>query len=497
MASSRRSAPRADSAEEAAVLAAVRTCVADEADPKRPVVVAFSGGLDSTVLLEAAVRVFGPERCLAAHVHHGLQAAADDWPGHCAGQAQRLGVRFECLRLEGAPSTGDSLEQWARDRRYRALAALAHQVDATRVLTAHHLDDQIETLLIRIARGTGIDGLTGIRGERLLEGVVFARPFLRVSRAALAHCGRAWACRWVEDPSNLDTDLLRNAIRHRLLPVLDEIVPDFGANLVRLSGHLDSARRAVSDLAALDLARARGTAARRSATGRCPESAAIGALVREELDPDALAALPSHRRHGALRAWIASKRLPPPTERRLMEIDRQLLRTESGRGEVRHAGVTLRRELGRVFVDLGTVSGFDVPAEVVRLHWRGEASIALPMFGGRLCFDPVASEPGPAGSALPGVSGEWLRTVPLAIGRPTGRARLRPTVDGRARTLKNLYQEARVPASSRRRLPSVLVGERVLYAGGLGMDRSPDWPRAGSRVALSWEPDAGDEPAVV
>lgn len=449
------------------------------------------------MLLQAAVEVLGPERCIAGHVHHGLQAAADEWPEHCARQAERLGVRFECIRLDGSPSTGDSVEQWARDRRYRALAALARRSGASCLMTAHHRDDQVETLLMRIARGTGIDGLAGIRGERLMDAVVVARPFLGLDRSTLEECARVWACRWIEDPSNLDTALLRNAIRHRLLPMLDEVVPAFRSNLVRLSGHLEAARRAVSDLAALDLEQARVAAVRRRAATRTVDSSGIEALAQDALDAETLSVLPSHRRHGALRAWIASQGLSPPAERRLLEIDRQLLRPGSTSAAVRHDDVVLRLELGGVFVDLDGTPWGDVGAGVVRLRWQGEASIDLPKFGGRLCFESVPGAVERPGIAGPGVSSDWLRTVALDIGRAPNRSRLRPTPGGRTRTLKNLYQEARVPPSSRWRLPSVLVGDRVLYASGVGMDRSPDWPCEGVLVRLRWVACASDERAVV
>lgn len=449
------------------------------------------------MLLRAAFEVLGVERCIAGHVHHGLQAAADGWPEHCAREAARLGVRFECIRLDGAPSTGDSVEQWARDRRYRALTALARKSGASCLLTAHHRDDQIETLLIRIARGTGIEGLAGIREERLLEEIVVARPFLGLDRSTLAQCARAWACRWIEDPSNLDTTFLRNAIRHRLLPVLDEVVPAFRSNLVRLSGHLEAARRAVSDLAALDLEQARVAAARRRAATPAVESGGIEALAQDALDAETLSRLPSYRRYGALRAWIASESLLPPTERRLIEIDRQLLRPGSARAAVRHDKAVLRQELGWVFVDLDGAPGGDAGAGFVRLRWRGEATIELPKFAGRLCFESAPAPVEPHGTTGSGVSSDWLRTVTLDIGRAPSRSRIRPSPEGRSRTLKNLYQEARVPASSRWRLPSVLVGDRVLYASGVGMDRSPDWPCEGVLVRLRWVPCAAAGRAVV
>jgi len=192
-----------------------------------PVVVAFSGGLDSTVLLDAAVHLLGPGRCIAVHVHHGLQPAADDWPVHCAAEAARQGARFRGVRLTGTPARGESVERWARDARYAALAEAARQAGALAILTAHHADDQCETLLMRIGRGTGPDGLVGIRRETAFGGIRVIRPLLDVPRDRIEQHARERGLSWVEDPTNTDTAYTRNRIRHALMPALEAAFPAF------------------------------------------------------------------------------------------------------------------------------------------------------------------------------------------------------------------------------------------------------------------------------
>lgn len=435
--------------------------------------VAFSGGLDSTVLLHAAVSAMGAARVVAAHVHHGLQPAADAWPDHCAGVAGALGVRFECLRLATAPGRGDSVEAWARTQRYRALIELARRIDAAALLTAHHADDQVETLLMRIARGTGPEGLAGIRAEGRIDGVTLLRPLLALHRRDLEEHARRHGLAWIEDPTNADGARLRNAIRLGVLPAIDAAAPGFRANLLRLAGGLDDTLRAAAELAAIDLDAA-----------RMPDGAALDGTRVAALDRTRLAALPAHRCRAALRAWLAGLGARPPSEAKLAEIERQLVAAQGPYGWVKHDGWHLRRD--RHLVDAQPADAGAAPGaapQALGIHWRGEAEMALAGFGGRLLF-----ELGPAGE---GVSAEWLRGHPLRVTPWASAARLRPRQGGSSRTLKNLFQERAVPAWARAGMPLVWAGDRVLYAAGIGMDRG-DWPEAGARVSLRWAPAPGD-----
>jgi len=502
MASSRRSAKNADPASgvddrDPVVDAVLRSLDAARAasalacpvSSHRPVLVAFSGGLDSTVLLDAAVCALGADAVVALHVHHGLQPAADHWPAHCAGVVQALGVRFECARLGRAPVRGANLEAWAREARYAALVETAQRLGAAALMTAHHADDQAETLLMRIARGTGVDGMAGVRRALARDGMPLLRPLRDLPRAELARRAHARALCWVEDPTNRDTARLRNAIRHRALPALDAVAPRFREHLLRLADDLDAARAAVDALAAIDL------------------EAARPADAPQALDAGVLASLSPARRRAALRRWLGELGLPAPGEAALAEVERQLVLAGGAYGCVRHAGWTLRRYRTRVLAQAPAgpaapaASGDDPGATLLR--WRGEPELALPGFGGRLRFDDAGGggegadrdpDADPAVVAIahadgPGVSADWLRDQTLRVTVPASSARLRPHPRARARTLKNLYQERGVPAWQRPTLPLVWAGARLLFAAGLGMDCAPGWPAEGRRVRLEWVPD--------
>jgi tRNA(Ile)-lysidine synthase len=215
--------------------------------------VAFSGGLDSTVLLHLLAGLahrmpLPPLR--AVHVQHGLQAAAQAWPGHCRQVCAALGVPLLLRDVQVQP--GASLEQAARDARYAAFVELLG-ADAV-LLTAQHRDDQAETLLFRLLRGAGARGLAAMPASRPLGRGQLVRPLLDVSRAELEDYARANGLDWVEDPSNCDERFSRNFLRRQVLPPLTQRWPQAMASMARSAAHLREAQALLDELAQTDLA---------------------------------------------------------------------------------------------------------------------------------------------------------------------------------------------------------------------------------------------------
>jgi tRNA(Ile)-lysidine synthase len=434
------------------------------ADATRPVAVAFSGGLDSTVLLHAAVRLLGPARVHALHVHHGLQAAADDWLEHCATQAEALGVDFRGLRARGAPSRGDSVEQWARGERYALLLAAARDAGAVALLTAHHADDQLETVLLALARGCGLDGLTGIAAADRRGDVRVLRPLLALERETLHADALARGLVWIEDPSNADTALARNAVRHRLLPAIRETLPGLAGQLADTLALLAEARITLEGLAAADL-----------------EAARLAACNVGELYRPALAALDPPRQAAVLRAWLVGLGARPPTRAKLAALREQLVLGEGAHGDVGHDGWRLLRHRERLFaLPEGAVPVLPSDCE---LSWAGEPSMPVPG-GGRLRFLRAPS----------GLSAEWLSGRPMRLGAARSSARLRLEAGGISRSVKNLWQEGAIPIWLRPAMPALSVEGRLLMAAPFGMDRDPSWPSAAPGIRLDWVADAPGDP---
>ena len=211
--------------------------------------IAFSGGLDSTVLLHLLASTEHLPPLNAIHVHHGLQAAADAWPSHCQSICDRLGVPLRVMRVQVQP--GASLERAAREARYQAFAEVIGAGEV--LLTGQHRDDQAETLLFRLLRGAGVRGLAAIPMHRPLAKGHLVRPLLDVSRAELEAYAREHQLAWVEDPSNADPRFSRNYLRHRVFPLLTERWPQAVSSLARTAEHLSEAQGLLDELAQMDL----------------------------------------------------------------------------------------------------------------------------------------------------------------------------------------------------------------------------------------------------
>lgn len=222
-----------------------------------PLAVAFSGGADSTALLLACAEKW-PGQVHAVHIHHGVQAAADDFERHCRAFCAQLDVPLTVRRVDGRHASGDSPEDAARRARYKAFEAVAleeyAQVAIKNIAIAQHADDQIETLLLALSRGSGLPGLSAMPSTWERAGITYHRPLLRVRAADI----RAWLASrgvaHVEDPTNVDQRFTRNRIRARLLPALEATFPQFRDTFARSAVHAAQAQAVLLDVAREDLA---------------------------------------------------------------------------------------------------------------------------------------------------------------------------------------------------------------------------------------------------
>ncbi|OWJ96781.1 tRNA lysidine(34) synthetase TilS [Pseudomonas sp. A46] len=413
--------------------------------------VAFSGGLDSTVLLHLLASLARRERLpplSAIHVHHGLQAAADAWPAHCQRVCSELGVPLTLLRV--TVDAGPSLERAARDARYSAFAG---ELGAGEVLiSAQHRDDQAETLLFRLLRGAGVRGLAGMPASRLLGPGYLLRPLLGVSRTELEAYARSQGLSWVEDPSNGDTRLARNFLRHDILPALRTRWPAATSNLARCAEHMAEADELLGELAEIDLAMAR-------------TNGEFDWLGLPCLDLAALAGLAPPRQRNALRHWLAP--LTPLPDR-----DHWV-----GWENLRDAAVDARPVWRLGTGELHRADG--------RLWWLSGDWLAPPS-GVVPWLDPSSPLELPGNGRL-----EFLGTPPpgpLTVGYRRGGEVVELPGRGR-RDLKRLLNESRLPAFVRGRLPLLSASGRLLAVANLPeLDslRAAEW-------RLRWTPPTNDQ----
>lgn len=180
--------------------------------------IAYSGGVDSTVLMHIASKHY--DNIHAVHINHGLNANACMWERHCASEAKKLGVPFTSLKVNAQPISGQSPEEAARNARYSAFKRLVADNDV--LLTAHHADDQAETVLYRLLRGTGPKGLGAMQPKTINQGIKILRPMLDIKRDEILEYAKSENLSWIEDCSNNNQDFDRNFIRQRIMPLLKQ-----------------------------------------------------------------------------------------------------------------------------------------------------------------------------------------------------------------------------------------------------------------------------------
>ncbi|MGF0239559.1 tRNA lysidine(34) synthetase TilS [Rhodococcus sp. IEGM1300] len=391
--------------------------------------IAFSGGLDSTVLLHLLAHLAKTESLpalSALHVHHGLQAAADAWPAHCQSVCDALGVPLKVVHVQ--VQSGASLEQVARDARY---AAFVENIQVNEVLmTAQHRDDQAETLLFRLLRGAGVRGLSGMPSERSLGAGRLLRPLLDITRAELEAYAGEHQLSWIEDPSNQDRHYSRNYLRHQVFPVLTERWPQAVATMARSAAHLSEAQGLLDELAHVDLARAITVSE-------------FDWLGLPSLELSALEGLSAARQRNALSYWLNALTRPPDSDH---WSGWEQLRDATGDAQPiwRLADGELHRAGGRIW----WLSGQCLQGPPAAVNW----------------VDPARS------LTLPG-NGE----LTIAGRTPDGPLHIRyreggevMTLPGRGhRDLKRLLNESGVPSFVRGRLPLLYRGEQLLAVANL------------------------------
>ncbi|WP_322029799.1 tRNA lysidine(34) synthetase TilS [Paraburkholderia sp. J76] len=422
------------------------------------IAIAYSGGLDSSVLLDAAVRAAGAARIVALHVHHGLSPDANAWLAHCEATARAYGVTFDARRVQVARDNAAGVEAAARDARYRALDAMcaAHGVQA--LWLAHHADDQAETVLLQLLRGAGLAGLAAMApASASASGVARMRPLLALLRAQLERYARAHGLRWIDDESNDDTRYARNALRHDVMPALSGHFPGYRDALARTAAHAASSQRLLDDLARMDLRE-------------------VGCEGDSALSHTALLVLDEARALNLLRYWMRSLGLPAASAARLADMLRQLraIARDDANGHalrVEHAGQRLRAYRGIVSWEAAWAGderggeGAALSREPVSLNWAGEEIWRLPSWRGTYVFAPATPD---AADAVPE---HVLASAPLIARERSGGERLRDEAANVSRTLKNLFQTRGVPAWERD-VPLLFVGETLLFVPRIGVNRS-------------------------
>jgi tRNA(Ile)-lysidine synthase len=402
------------------------------------VTVAFSGGLDSTVLLAALCRLGLPVPVRAAHVDHGLHEQSAEWTAHCARIAAAHGVELATVRVGVDRAAGLGLEGAAREARYGALAELLTPDEW--LLTAHHADDQLETVLLRLLRGTGVRGLRGIIPFAPFAAGALGRPLLDFTRAQLRAQALEWNLRWIEDPSNEEPRHDRNYLRLRVLPALLARWPGAARRATRLAEQMGEAERLLDAVATED---ARALAA----PWHVPRTA--------------LAALEPARQRNLLRHLLRDISAGTPSARKLEELRTALLEAHPAS----HALVRWPGGEGRVFRDalyLGVPLPPGSPPE-----YAARVNFATGWEGPEGRVEWVAAHDGH------GVPESWL-AAGLTLRFREGGERFQPRGRQHHHSLKDLFQERGVVPWMRDRVPLLYRDATLVAIGDLWVGADVD-----------------------
>lgn len=430
------------------VAAAVASALSVHVGQGEPLCVALSGGMDSIVLLDAVANIRNDVS--AVHVHHGLSPNADAWADFCLRWCEARGIDLSVQRVSVA-AEGRGLEAAARTARYAVFARVA----ARWILQAHHADDAVETLMLRLNRGTGLRGLGGIPAMRVLdERHVLLRPLLELPRAVLREYSQERRLVWIEDESNLDTRLDRNYLRKVVVPALAQRFPAWRENWLRAAAHARDAQSLLDDLAIVDV-------------GNKPE----------RLRLETLRGLSSARLRNALRYFLAVHGVELPETAHLADVERRIRVC----GPDALLGVKVdQRALMHYRGELHCV-----PANRLQSPPRFQyalkpgTSLSIPELQGTLHMEPSIgdgiSARHPSLDQLVACSRRAAEALKSAASRPT-------------RSLKNLFQESGVPPWERAWIPRIGAGDELVWVGGVGI--ATEWQAAAAEPAwrLRWDP---------
>ncbi len=408
---------------------------------QRQYCVSFSGGLDSTVLLSLMSSLVGewPKMTLRAiHVNHGLYADADRWQAAAQSFANKLKVGCSAIRLEKPPRGPAGIEAEARRARYQALS---DNLESGEILVcAHHLDDQLETFVLQLMRGSGPAGLAAMPVLRELGQGYLLRPLLSVSRGQLSAWAEQEGLTWCEDSSNQNEQFSRNYLRLRVLPLLRERWPAAARSASRSAALCAEADQLLEQLAQQDL-------------GDLPDADYRGSVLPlkclEHLDPA--------RVRNALRRWIRRQGFVVPGHAPLLEIvDCMIPAKADAEPRVTWDGAELRRYRDELYL----MRPQDDPPSAV-LQWDAMDALQLPGGLGQL---QILDAPDPRSPG--GISASLLER-PRCVRFRAGGEKFHPA-GGKNKSLKKYLQERGVPPWLRSRVPLVFIEDRLAWVPGIG-----------------------------
>jgi tRNA(Ile)-lysidine synthase len=396
----------------------------------RTCVVAYSGGIDSHVLLHLCHTAGLSVR--AVHIHHGLQAEADHWDIHCQDVCSNLGIAYTCIHVDADPVSGESPEDVARSARYRALETELRKDEV--LLSAHHQDDQAETLLLQLMRGAGPAGLASMPLIKPFGSGYHLRPLLGFSQQLLTAYAEQQNLTWVDDPSNADTSFDRNFVRKEVMPKLMQNWSNVNEALSRAAGLQQDALEVIEAMACIDLA-------------------AVSTQQRNNISISKLRQLSAVRQYNVLRYWISTAGYDKPRRNILQEIIESVIpAAEDATPLVLWGNTEIRRYQDSLYV-LPALSSHEIHHVYA---WDGEQPLFIHPLNLELRLEQTLAK---------GLQQDAVARR-LTVCFRQGGEQLRPHGRQHTHSLKKLMQEAGIPPWQRNRIPLIYIDHQLACVCG-------------------------------
>ncbi len=393
-------------------------------------VVAYSGGVDSHVLLHAlvALKNIHHKPIVLVHIHHGLSQFADDWAIQAQQTAEHYGIT--CIIKKVTVAKTASLESAAREARYQAFQSVLTTGDV--LLLAHHQNDQAETLLLRLIRGSGVRGLAAMQAVGIVPfqslNIPCWRPLLTVKRQTIMHYAQQHGLQWIEDDSNTNTLFNRNYLRHQIIPLLQQRWPSVNQQLADTSQRMREADELLQELAAIDYQQAQ--------------------LAESTLNIEVLSKLTAARRNNLLRYWLQQLQLPLPDYADLMRVWSEVcLAQPDAEPLLAWRGVEIRRYQQQLFAMTPLVA-FNHALEI---PWLDKSQPLLLPSGESL--SPI--------QAFTGINAIMWQNGQVSIRYRQGGEKIQPVGRYHHHELKKLLQVQGVPTWQRQRIPLLYINQQL------------------------------------
>ena len=400
---------------------------------------AFSGGIDSLVLLHILSthrHQLNDVNIKAVHVNHSLSKNADQWEQHCRTCCEQWKIEYVSIDVDATPRQGESPEARARTVRYEAISKLVKQGDC--LLTAHHQDDQVETLLLQLLRGSGPKGLSAMPELSEFSDGQIARPLINCKRDAIQAYAIKHQLKWIEDESNRDIKYDRNYLRHEVIPKLQQRWPSLSQTVSRSARHCAEAVEILESAAQQGLKK-------------------INPHNRDFLSISELTTFTKVEQKNILRYWFQLRGLSTPSGVQLDQVITQVLTASADSSpKLCWEGGEVRRYRDQLYAmsSLGDVTGL-IESEPV--DWNVDQPLEFVQVG---ILTAISGEGD-------GIAKKYLAEHNLRVGFRQGGESIQPVGRKEKHTLKNLFQESGVPPWVRERIPLIYIGDELAAVGNL------------------------------